>query len=303
MAGKDYYKILGVDKKADSSAIKKAYRKLAHKYHPDKDSGDENKFKEISEAYAVLGDDKKRAEYDTYGQTFNGFGGGSGYGGFSGRAGSASDFDFSGFQSAHGQQFHFDLNDLFSEFFGGQYSRVPKGRDISVDIQVTFHESIFGTTKEILIPMPVHRDGKIIREQQAVELKIPAGINNGEMLRINGKGEVIPNGNPGDLYIKVHVTPSRKFRKEGVHLLADLDVKLSDALLGFEYKFETLEGTIKVIIPKGVNHGELLRLKGKGVPMPNGQRGDLLLRVQIKMPTKLSRKAKKLIEELREQGL
>lgn len=294
MNKKDYYKILGVDKKSDQSEIKKAYRKLAHKYHPDKDSGDEAKFKEISEAYAVLGDEKKRAEYDTYGQTFagGGFGSNGAYGGF----------DFSGFNSAGGQSYQFDLNDLFAEFFGGQYQRTPRGRDVSVDIQIGFRESVFGTTKEILIPMPVHKDGKVVPEQQSIKLNIPSGINNGEMLRLNGKGESIPNGNPGDLYVKVHVMASKTFRKEGAHLLADLDVKLTDALLGSEYEFNTLDGQIKVSIPSGVKHGELLRIKKKGVPMGN-KRGDLMLRVQIRIPNKLSRKAKKLIKELREEGL
>ena len=230
---KNYYDVLGVDKKADQSEIKKAYRKLAHKYHPDKDSGDEDRFKEITEAYAVLGDAKKRAEYDAYGQTFSG----AGFGG----AG-ASGFDFSG----QAGNFQFDLNDLFSEFFGGGFSRGPRGRDVSIDIQIDFKESVFGTTKEVIIPMPITKDGKKTTDQQAIKIKVPAGVNNGEMLRLNGRGESIPDGAPGDLYVKIHVRPSAKFRKEGAHLVSDIDVKLTDALLGFEYSVESLDGPIKV---------------------------------------------------------
>lgn len=293
MANKDHYQILGVDKKASSEEIKKAYRKLAHQYHPDKETGDDVRFKEISEAYSVLGDQKKRSEYDTYGQTFSNSGGP----GFEG-------FDFSGFnQGAQGGSFQFDLNDLFSEFFNGGYGRAPRGRDISIDIQVTFKESVFGTTKEILVPVPMHKDGKTVREQKAISIKVPSGINNGELLRLNGRGESIQNGSPGDLYVKIHVTHSKKFRKEGAHLISDLDVKLTDAILGFEYDVETLEGNIKVTIPKSVTHGELLRIKNRGVPVNDKLRGDLLLRVQIKFPNKLTRKAKKLIEQLREEGL
>jgi len=289
---KDYYKILGVEKKATAEEVKKAYRKLAHQFHPDKNEGDATRFKDISEAYAVLGDQKKRAEYDAYGQTFAGGGG----------AGNAGGFDFSGFQGNAGG-FQFDLNDLFGEFFGGNYQRTPRGRDVSIDIQISFKESIFGTQKDILIPMPVQKDGKVTREQQSVSIQVPPGVNDGEMLRLNGRGEAITNGSPGDLYVKIHVSPSPKFRKEGAHLVSDLDVKLTDALLGFEYEVETLDGTIKVKIPKGIKHGELLRVKGKGVPVGSDRRGDLLLRLQVKMPSKLSRKAKKLVEQLREEGL
>ena len=191
----------------------------------------------------------------------------------------------------------------FSEFFGGGFQRTPRGRDVSIDIQIDFKESVFGVVKEIIIPMPVRKNGKITREQQPISIKIPAGVNNGEMLRLSGRGETIPDGSPGDLYVKIHVRPSSKFRKEGAHLVSDIDVKLTDALLGFEYQVETLDGPITVKIPKGVTHGELLRVKGKGVPYNDDKRGDLLLRVQVKIPAKLSRKAKKLVEQLREEGL
>src|SRR3989344_5674460 len=139
---KDYYQILGIDKGATESDIKKAFRKLAQKYHPDKKGGDEAKFKEASEAYAVLSDKKKRAEYDTYGKTFAGNGGGGpGFGGF----------DFSNFQGFNnGQAFEFDVGDMFGDFFGGG-ARQPRGRDISIDIELSFRESIFGTERRVLI--------------------------------------------------------------------------------------------------------------------------------------------------------
>ena len=134
---KDYYSILGIAKSATEDDIKKAFRKLAQKYHPDKKEGDEIKFKELSEAYSVLSDKKKRAEYDTYGKTFAGGGPQGGFGGF--------DFNnFEGFNQGQGQQFEFDIGDIFGEFFGGQGARAKRGRDISIDIELSFRESIFG---------------------------------------------------------------------------------------------------------------------------------------------------------------
>ena len=145
---KDYYHILGVEKGASEDDIKKAFRKLAHKYHPDKRGGDEAKFKEVSEAYAVLSDKKKRAEYDTYGKTFAG-------GGFSAQGGPASGWDFSGFANAqgfgNGQAFEFDLGDIFGEMFGGQARGERRGRDISIDLELAFRDSIFGTERNVLL--------------------------------------------------------------------------------------------------------------------------------------------------------
>ncbi len=355
---KDYYEILGVSRDASEADIKKAFRKLAQKYHPDK-GGDEAKFKEISEAYAVLGDKKKRAEYDTYGQTFAG----SSSGGFSG-------FDFSNFaQGFGGGAFEFDLEDLFGgfeDFFGGtqRAGRVKRGRDISVDLEISFKESVFGTTKTIVLQKQkkceacggvgaedkdkfktcpacngkgkIHETkrtilgtfttvatckqcsgtGKVPEKpcktcggegvvvgREEVEIKIPAGIEDGEVVRLAGLGEATKGGEPGDLYVKVHVSPDPVFSREGLNLKMTLPVKITDALLGAQYKVVDLEGNvIKLKIPQFTKDGDILRLKGKGIKA-GGRTGDLLVEVQMEMPKKLSRKAKKLLEELKEEGV
>ncbi|HVS79845.1 MAG TPA: molecular chaperone DnaJ [Candidatus Paceibacterota bacterium] len=356
MANKDYYEILGVSKSATKDDIKKAFRKLAHKYHPDKEGGDESRFKEVNEAYSVLGDDKKRAEYDAYGRTFSGSNGNGGAGfdpnGFG--------FDFSGF--ANGQDF--DLNDIFGNIFGGGGQRVKRGRDISIDIELTFKEAIFGATRSVLISKASQCDrckgngaepgtekvtcttcngkgriremrrsifgsfatettcdtcygsGKmpkvkckecgglgVVKKQQEVKIVIPAGIDNGEMIRLSGQGEAVPGGVSGDLYVKIHIRRDPTFVKDGNDIRMDLKVKLSDALLGGEYSVATLDGDIKVKIPAGVAHGEVLRVKGKGVPIEKNKRGDLLIRVGISLPGKLSGEAKRLVEALRKEGI
>jgi molecular chaperone DnaJ len=357
---KDYYETLGVDKKASKDEIKKAFRKLAHKYHPDKNGGDGAKFKEISEAYSVLSDDKKRSEYDTYGKTFSGGpgGGAQGFGGFEG-------FDFSDFAKAgQGGNFEFDLGDIFGEFFGGgRRTKTPRGKDIAVDAELTFSESIFGIERNIILNKTsackkckgsgaesgsgmkkcekcngkgqiqetqrsfmglfssvktcpdCHGKGEVPKTkcseckgegvtygQENITVKIPAGIEDGETLRVSGRGESVSGGTAGDLYIKIHVEKHKVFKKEGVNLIMNLGVKLSDALLGTDISIETLDGKIDVKIPAGISHGEILRVKNKGVPI-NGGRGDLHIHTIVKTPQKLSKKAKDLIEKLKEEGV
>jgi DnaJ-class molecular chaperone len=190
---KDYYKTLGVSKDASEEDIKKAFRKLAHEHHPDKKGGDEAKFKEASEAYAVLSDKEKRRQYDTFGSAgAGGFGGGQGFGGqgFGG-------FDFSGFQGAQGFE-DIDLSDILGSIFGGR--RVKRGRNVQVDIEITFHDSIFGTTRKVSI------NSKSVAQKE-VSVVIPAGIESGQAIVMNGLGETIPDGQPGNLYIRVHVKP------------------------------------------------------------------------------------------------
>lgn len=353
---KDYYQILGVDKQASKDDIKKAFRKLAHKYHPDKKGGDESKFKEVNEAYAVLSDDKKRAEYDAYGRTFNGAGG-QGFGGF----------DFSGFQNAQGFDFQdFDLGDIFGDFFGGGRSRQRRGRDISIDVEVDFKDSVFGTKREVLITKTsfcsvcegtgakpgtektacltcggdgkinetrnsvfgtfstvrtcsaCHGEGQIPKEpctncggegvvtkQEEIGIQIPAGIEDGQMIRLSGMGEAVAGGVAGDLYIKVHVKKHPVFKKQGENLLMDLNVKLTDALLGAEYNIDTLDGKLKLKIPENTRYGDTLRVREKGIVLNenSGKRGDLLIKIQIDLPRKLSRKAKKLLQDLQDEGI
>lgn len=292
---KDYYKILDVDKKASAEEIKKAFRKLAHKYHPDKKDGDEAKFKEINEAYSVLSNDKKRAQYDQFGSAdgAQGFGGGGGAGGFGG-------FDFSGFQQGNGQGFDINMEDILNQFFGGRggYSRTRKGQDVILDQEIEFKDSVFGTTKKISYKR------KSDNSQESIEIKIPAGIDNGETLRMRGKGETIADGVPGDLYIRIRVKPHKTLQKEGVHLYTEKEINLTASLLGENLEVETADGKdVKVKIPEGTKHGEILRLKGYGIKLDENRRGDLLIKILIKSPKKISKKAKQLLEELKSEGL
>lgn len=355
---KNYYTILGVDKKATKDDIKKAFRKLAHKYHPDKKGGDEVKFKEASEAYAVLSDEKKRAEYDAYGRVFSGAGG-QGGAGFDG-------FDFSQFSGAGGfEGFDINVEDIFggfSDIFGGR--RQNRGRDISIDIELTFKEAVFGTTRKVLVtknstcsrcdgsgaepntatktcptcngkgqvveqkrspfgvfqsvstcdtcygrrvvpekPCTTCKGHGIENRQEELSVSIPAGIENGQMIRMSGAGEATQGGSKGDLYIKVHVESHPRFRKEGYNLVTELPIKITDALLGVEYKLETLDGTVKVKVPPLRSTDEILRIKEKGVPLGSGKRGDLLIKVKVEFPQKLSRDAKKILENLKAEGI
>lgn len=361
---KDYYQVLGIDKNASQDDVKKAFRKLAHKYHPDKSDGDAAKFKEINEAYSVLGDEKKRNEYNTYGRTFNDAGGPQG-GGF---GGNGFGFDWSTFTGGSQGGVEFDLGnlgDLFGDFFGGGRSRQKRGKDIQIDVDLTFDESIFGVEKKVKITkssvcstckgsrgMPgsaqktcgtCNGKGKIhetknsfmgalssvrtcsscygsgkIPEQQCTKCKgtgvhkepveltiaIPAGVEDGEMVRMAGNGEAISGGASGDLYVKLHVKRHPSLRKSGYNLVTDLSLKLTTALLGGEYEVETLEGPLTVKIPQGITHGETLRVRGKGVPQEGRDtRGDLLINITVEIPQKLSKKVHALIEQLKSEGL
>jgi len=347
---KDYYKVLGVDKKASQDDVKKAFRKLAHKYHPDKKGGNEQKFKEVNEAYQVLSNNKKRAEYDTYGQSFSG--GSAGAQGFSG-------FNAQGFEGV-------DFGDIFGDFFAGAQNnkRKRRGNDISVDIEISFENAVFGVDRTLVITKThsckeckgsgakngtemkmcstcngkgkLHEErrsifgtfatmrdcdsclgvGSIPKEkckecrgvgikngQQEIKIRIPAGIRDGEIIRLSGKGEAVPHGLTGDLYIRIHVSKHSTFTREGNNIVMDLNIKLSDAILGEEYSIKTLDGSIKLKIPGGVSIGEILRVKGKGVPFSDGKRGDLLVKLNIQIPKKLSRKAKEAIEALKKEGI
>src|SRR3989338_3663849 len=222
---KDYYKILGVNKNASEEEVKRAFRKLAHVHHPDKSGGNEAKFKEASEAYAVLSDKKKRAQYDTFGSA--GPSTGSGQAGFDP---SGFGFDFSGFANAGFDTG--DLGDILSSIFGGR--RVRRGRDIAVDIELSFQESIFGAERKVVI------NSKFVKQKE-VSINVPPGIDDGQMIRLSGMGETLDGGLPGDLYVKVHVRRHPYLRKDGYNLAMDLRVLLSDSLLGAEKKIATLD--------------------------------------------------------------
>jgi molecular chaperone DnaJ len=362
---KDYYNILGVNKGASKDEVKKAFYKLAHKYHPDKKGGNETKFKEVNEAYQVLSDDAKRSKYDQFGSGFENMG----QGGYGGGAGGFEGFDFSGAQGFGngGADFDFgNLNDIFSDFFGGGGGRpqARRGRDISTEIQISFSDSIFGIDRKILITKTSNclicngsgakagskmetckhcngqgkiRESKrtifgniastktcevclgegvvpheicdtckgkgVLRREEEISISIPAGIRDGEMVRMTGYGEAITRGTAGDLYIKINVTPHPLFKREGNDLVMNLNLNLSDALLGTKYPIKTLDGDIEVTIPEGVSINEILRVRGKGVPTGKNKRGDLLIKLNIKLPSKLSRKSRELIEELKKEGI
>lgn len=305
---KDYYKTLGVEKSASDEEVKRAFRKLAHQYHPDKKTGNEAKFKEVNEAYGVLSDKTKRAQYDRFGSSDGASGFNPGQGGAGFNPGDFG-FDFSGFQGGfNGGDFDSgNLEDIISSIFGGGGRRVRKGRDIQVDIELTFEESIFGADKKISVNSPVaaHKD---------VSFKVPPGIEDGQMIRMTGLGENPPAGKagqqnqatqPGDLYIKVHVRRHPTLRKDGLNLVTDLSIKLSDALLGADVPLSTLDGNVSLKVPSGTNTGQILRVKGKGVPHAAGSktRGDLYVRITVKLPEKLSKEQKRLIEELKKEGI
>ena len=306
---KDYYKTLGIDKSASKEDIKKAFRKLAHEFHPDKTKNDpasSQKFKEASEAYSVLSDDAKRKQYDMFGANGPGFNPGAGgfQGGFQGFNGGQGfgGFDFSGFQQGNGgfgfsqNGMEFDLGDLFGEFFGGG-RRPRKGRNVSVDVEISFKESIFGTEKDLSI------------NKEHLSIKIPPGIESNQGLRIKEKGEEGAGGR-GDLIVRVWVKEHPAFRKEGFNIVTELSIKLTTTLGGGTVDLETLDGKIELKIPAGTSHGEILRVKGKGVPYEthgiwsgSGKRGDLLVVTRVIMPKKLSKEAQRLIEELKKEGL
>lgn len=360
MATKDYYSVLGIDKSASKDDVKKAFYKLAAKFHPDKKGGDEAKFKEINEAYQVLSDDKKRKEYDTYGQTFNGQGPTGGAGGFGGFGG----FNQSDFQD---MQFDFgDLGDIFGDMFGGGGQRQKRGRDISLEIDVPFTEAVFGTERNVLLSKigvcktctgtgakagskmvtcticngqgKVHdvkrtimgnfqtvrtcdichgkgktsedkchdcRGNGVVNAREEVNIKVPAGISNGEMMRMSQMGEAVSHGIPGDLYVKINVAPHKLWKREGNDLVYSHSIKLTDALLGVNHTIEGLDGSIELDIPAGASTGEVLRVRGRGVPHVHekGRRGDVLVRIAISMPKKLSRKAMDHIKGLQEEGI
>lgn len=301
----DYYKTLGIEKTASAVEIKKAYRKLALKYHPDKTKGDkamEDKFKQISEAYAVLSDSEKKNQYDTYGsadfqQRFSqedifrnfdlgdilkdfGFGGSRGGGGFSSA--------FGGGQQRPGMG-------------GGgfrQQQQPRRGKDLEYELPLTIQEIINGTKKTITI-----NQGGVAK---AIEVKIPKGLAKGKKIRLAGKGEMSPNGGPaGNLYIKSNPVASDGFTIEGNDILLSKQVLLTQALLGDKIEIVTPdETTINLKLPAGTSHKAKMRIPKHGIPQMKGDGcGDLFVVVNIAMPNKLTEEQKELIQQLEKTGL
>ena len=301
----DYYKLLGVNKGASDAEIKKAYRKLAMKYHPDHTKGDksaEEKFKKISEAYAVLSDKDKRKEYDTFGSEgfrqrfsqediFRGFDFGDifkefGFGGA----------DFSGTRGG-GRRFNFGQGSPFN-FAGGQQQARVKGSDLVYELPLTLREVATGASKTVSF----QHQGR----SENLTVKIPPGLITGKQMRLAGKGNPSPYGGPsGDLYIKSKVLDDRMFSVQEYDLYLNQALKLSEAILGITISVPTIDDKqLSLKIPAGTKHGTKMRLSGHGLPhMKDGKKGDLYVRIQLKIPKNLTKEQKKLVEDLAATGL
>ena len=302
----DYYQLLGVEKGASGEEIKKAYRKLAMKYHPDHTKGDkaaEEKFKKISEAYAVLSDKEKRKEYDTFGaegfrqrfsqeDIFRGFD----FGDIFREFGFGGDF-FSGRGRGSGMRFNFGGGSPFGSQAGQQQARM-KGSDLVYELPLTLREVAAGTSKVITFQ---HQGGT-----ENLTVKIPPGLITGKKLRLAGKGSPSPYGGPaGDLFIKSKVLTDPVFDTEKQDIFLNRDLKLSEAILGTTISVPTLDGKqLSLKIPAGTKHGTKMRLSGHGLPaMKSSKKGDLFVRIQVNIPKHLSAQQKKLVEELAATGL
>ncbi len=306
----EYYKILGVEKSSTADEIKKAYRKLALQYHPDKNPGNkqaEEKFKEINEAYAVLSDEKKRKEYDTYGSAgfqqrysqediFRGFDLNDilGQFGFGRGGGGRTSFNFGG----GGNPFEFFNQGGGGCGGGGCRPQAVKGEDQTYELSVTLLDVLHGAEKNISL----RRNGTT----ENVSVKVPKGIESGKRLRLSGKGAPSPNGGPpGDLYLKVTVLPHEQFSRDGDNLLLEKKVPFSAVCLGASVEISGLDGkSFKIKVPARMQPDAKLRVKGQGLPSgPIGERGDLYVKILAQVPKQLSDEQERLIKELSETGL
>jgi len=302
---KDYYAVLGVDKSASAADIKKAYRKLAQKHHPDANQGDakaEEKFKEVSAAYDVLSDEKTKEEYDRIRQMVaaGGFrsagpGGGAGFGGFGGggqRVRIEDVGDIFGGSASFGDLF----GDLFGSSGGGAASGFgrARGADLETETTLSFEEALEGVQVELHIQ---ERGG----QPRTIKARIPAGVTDGARIKLAGKGSPGPGGGPaGDLYVKVRVRPHKVFGRKNKDLTLALPVTFAEAALGAQIDVPTLNGgPVKLKIPAGTSSGRTFRVRGKGVPSGK-DKGDLLVTVQVTVPEKPNREVRNLIERLAE---
>lgn len=360
MTKRDYYEILGIQKGASEDEIKKAYRKAAVQYHPDKEGGDEAKFKEVSEAYEVLKDSSKRQRYDQFGH--------AGVGGNGGGGSTGNPYEgFGGFGGFNNQNINFDfgdggLGDIFGQFFGGGGGRNQgprRGQDVEVSLQLTFEEAIFGIEEKISLEMddecshchgttvepgyemktcptcrgagqvnrvtntifgPIQQAatcetcggrGKIPekictvchgkgveRRKQTINLKVPAGIDDGATIRLSERGEAVGNGKKGDLYIHIRVKAHKKFTREGDIILSEQHIDMVEATLGTEVDVDTVDGPIRMKVPVGTQSGTDFKLSNHGVPhLKNDKRGPHIVSIVVDTPTRLSRKQKELLED------
>jgi curved DNA-binding protein len=309
---RDYYQILGVDRDADEKEIKRAFRRLARKYHPDVNPGDgeaEERFKQINEAYEVLSDPEKRRKYDQFGAAWKDW---------ERRGGQPGDFDWSQWATSApgGERVHFrygtaeDLQDLFgggspfSDFFsqlfggmgsaqrgGGRQVRTPprRGQDLEQEVEITLDEAYHGATRLL------QKDGR------RLQVKIPPGSSTGTRIRMSGEG--VPGaagGESGDLYLRVRVLPDPRFEREGDDLRTEVPVDLYTAVLGGKVEVDTPSGPVVLTIPPGTQNGQSFRLRGKGMPClrRKGEYGDLYAQVRVKLPTQLSERERDLFRQL-----
>lgn len=296
MKYKDYYEILGVDKKADEATIKKAYRKLAKKYHPDANpdnKGSEEKFKEIGEAYEVLSDKEKRSKYDQFGSSTN-YGNGAnfdpsqfGYNYNGARTGNNSASGFSDFFDMFFSD-GFDMGNIFGQ--RSSQKRAPvKGRDYESELTVNLREGISGDAKSIVL------------EGKNINVKIPVGIKDGGRIKLKGQGENIQGRQPGDLYLKIKLKPERGYSLDGADIEKKVDVYPWEAYFGIEKAYNILNSDIKLKIPAGIKGGGRIKLKGKGYFDSKGNRGDLYIIVNIVNPV-LDSESEKLYKKLMEKN-
>jgi DnaJ-class molecular chaperone len=287
---RDPYTVLGVAKSADLGEIKKAYRKLAKKFHPDqsKDPNAKDKFAEVSAAYEIIGDEKKRGQFDRGEidaegkprfQGFEGFGAG-GPSGFTRRA-APGGFEHFEFRTGPGQGAGFDAGDIFSELFGaggqrrgGQARPLPRGEDVSAELTVSLREAVKGGKSRVTLPTG-----------RTLEVSVPAGVEDGQQIRLKGQGQPSPfGGEPGDAMVSVKIAKHPYFKVDRRDLRLDLPLTLYEAVLGAKVNVPTLDGQVELNVPAGSNSGRILRLRGKGLPNPGGTPGDLLVTLRIVLP-------------------
>lgn len=281
MNNTELYERLGVDKNASQDEIKKAYRKLSKKYHPDlnHEEGAEQKYKDVQEAYETLGDEQKRAMYDQYGATdgqaggFGGFGGGQ-YGDFS------------------------DLGDIFSQMFGGGFqdpNRPRKGQDLQYRMNLTFEEAVFGKETTISYTRSTDNGGQ---ESKELKVTVPAGVENGQQMRLSGQGEAGYNGGPyGDLFVVFRVEASKDgFERDGGTIYSRVPIDYATAVLGGEIEVKTVNGLKKLKVPAGTPTEANFRLRGQGAPFMRGGQGDHIVTIYVDVPKKLNKDQKKALE-------